>query len=127
MGGFLPPPILNRVNILCILKAYQPPKNLYYHILAYSKQIKTIQTPKIIKHLLTIFSLIMQNFFLLQDNVILLCLESLKEWFYFHDLNFVLKCRHHIFLFLIYNTLRAIAGFFLLNPAFLLLDSKFFH
>ena len=51
--------------------------------------------------------------FLLENNVILLYLESLKEKLVFHDLSYVLKHKQDIFfLFLAYKTLRAIVRLF---------------
>ena len=57
------------------------------------------------------------NNFSPQDNAILLRLESLKEWFVFHDLSCILKCRlEYISIsLLIYNTLRLIFGLFFSN------------
>ena len=69
----------------------------------------TIQT----KHVLKIFLLIMQILFLLEDNTILLRLESLKEWLISYDLKCSLKCSPgYIFIFLAYNILREVVELF---------------
>ena len=61
----------------------------------YSKQMKTIET----EHVLKLFLLIMQIIFLMQDNVILLRLESLKEWLVFHELRCTFKCKQETYFF----------------------------
>ena len=53
--------------------------------------------------------------FLLQDNAILLHLESLKEKLVFRDLSYVLKQKQDIFSFLKYKLLRAIVTLFFSN------------
>ena len=75
------------------------------------------------QYLFKLFLLIMLTDFLLLDNIILFRLESLKEWFVFHDLNCVVKFRQDVYsFFLIYNTLRATVQLFSqFFPSYLLL------
>ena len=79
-------------------------KNLYFHILFYEIQVcflfltnENNSNNKNHHHVLTVSLFIMLIVFLWQYNAILLLLESLKEWFVFHALSFVLKLKQNIF------------------------------
>ena len=80
-------------------------KNLYFHIplLWYSSLLENSYTI----YTLTLFLLIMQIDLLLQDNVILLRLESLNEWFVLYDLSCALKFRQGIYSFFIIRHIKS--------------------
>ena len=67
-------------------------------------------------YILMLLLLRMQTVLLLQHNAIRLLLHSVREYYVFHSLSFILKCRHNILFNIgiksIYKTLTAIVGLF---------------
>ena len=87
-------------NIYCVEKASQNRNNLCFQTTFYEIWVRFlfeknegISNNKNHHHVSTIFVKLMTVVFLLQDNTILLRLESLKKWYDFHGLICLLKCR----------------------------------